>query len=126
MTPSLSAVNEVFRGGDEETGGKAGGVADPVFGRGGGHFHLQLDNLAWGVELTVLASAGDLADHVYVEVALGVSVDHVDGVELVDDVGECLGGGHHEGGVLHVVAVSAVALAAGLMTGRGGAMKGKA
>ena len=62
-------------------------------------------------ELAVLAGAGDLAEHVFVEVALGVSVGHADGVELVNDIGEDVGSGDHEGGILHVVAVGAAAFA---------------
>ena len=102
---------EVFRGGDEESGGAAGGITDLVLGRGGGHVHHQADDVARAAELAVLPGAGDFPEHVFVEVALGVAVGHVDGVELVHDVGEDAGGGHHEGGVLHVVAVSAATLA---------------
>ena len=48
---------------------------------------------------------GDLAEHVLVEVALGVTVGHVDVVELVDDVGQHASRGHHEERVLHVMGV---------------------
>ena len=104
---------EILGGGDEESGGAAGGIADLVLGRGGGHVHHQLDDVARAAELAVLPGAGDFPEHVFVEVALGVAVGHVDGIELVDDVGEHAGRGHHEGGVLHVVAVGAAAIAAG-------------
>ena len=104
---------EILGRGDEESGGAAGGIADLVLGRGGGHVHHQADDVARAAELAVLPGAGDFAEHVFVEVALGIAVGHVDGVELVHDVGEDAGRGHHEGGVLHVVAVGAAALAAG-------------
>ena len=104
---------EILGGGDEETGGAAGGIADLVLGRGSGHVHHELDDVARGAELAVLSGACNFPEHVFVEVALGVAVGHVDGVKLVHDVGEDLGSGHHEGGVLHVVAIGAAALAAG-------------
>ena len=53
-------------------------------------------------------------------------VGHVDGVELVDDIGEDARGGHHEGGVLHVVAVGAAALAVVCRRWPRVLMKGKA
>ena len=56
-------------------------------------------------ELPVLPGRGDLAEHVLVEIALGVAVGHVDVVELVDHVGQHPSRGHHEEGVLHVVGV---------------------
>ena len=58
------------------------------FGVGRGHIHHQLDDVAWGAELPILPGGGDLAEHVLVEVALGVAVGHVYAVELVDHVGQ--------------------------------------
>lgn len=104
-------VMQVFGGADEIAGAAAGRVADDVGRRRRGHFHHQLDDVARGTELAVLAGAGDLAQHVFVQVALGVAVGHVDVVELVNHVGQHPGRGHHEQGVLHVVAVGAAALA---------------
>lgn len=104
---------EIFGGGDEETGGAERGIADLVLGRGSGHVHHQLDDVARAAELAVLPGAGDFSQHIFVEVALGVAVGHVDGIELVHDVRQHARRGHHEGGVLHVVAVGAAALAAG-------------
>ena len=59
-------------------------------------------------------AGGDLAQHVFVEIALGVPVGHVDAVQLIDHVGQHPGRGHHEQGVLHVVGVGGAALAVGL------------
>jgi hypothetical protein len=103
---------EILGGGDEESGGATGGIADLVLGRGCGHVHHQADDVARAAELAVLPGAGDFPQHVFVEVALGVAVGHVDGVELIHDIGEDAGRGHHKGGVLHVVAVGAAAFAA--------------
>jgi len=54
------------------------------FSRRRGHVHHQLDDVARGAELPVLPGGVDLAEHVLVEIALGVAVGHVDAVELVD------------------------------------------
>ena len=98
-------LDEMFGGGDEEAGGAAGRIADDVLRGGRGHVHHQLDDVARRAELPVLPGGGDLAEHVLVEVTLGVAVGHVDVVELVDDVGQDPGRGHHEEGVLHVIGV---------------------
>ena len=107
---SLWCSTQVLRGGDEEARRAAGRIADHVLGRGRGHVHHQLDDVARGAELAVLPGGGDLAEHVFVEVALGVAVGHVDAVELIDHVGQHAGRGHHEERVLHVVGVGAAAL----------------
>jgi hypothetical protein len=79
----------------------------------GAVIHHQLDDVARRAELAVLPGAGDLAEHVLVQVALGVGVGHVDAVELVDHVGQHARRRHHEDGVLHVVRVGRVALLLG-------------
>ena len=53
-----------------------------------GHLHHQLDDVARRAELAVLPGAGDLAEHVLVEVALGVAVLHRDVVDHVHDLGQ--------------------------------------
>ena len=90
---------------DEEAGGAASRVADDVLRRGCGHVHHQLDDVARRAELSVLPGSRDLAEHVLVEIALGVAVGHVDVVELIDHVGQHPSRGHHEEGVLHVMGV---------------------
>ena len=86
-------------------GRAAGRIADDGLRGGRGHVHHQPDDVARRAKLPVLPGGGDLAEHVLVEVALGVAVGHVDVVELVDDVGQHAGRGHHEEGVLHVMGV---------------------
>ncbi len=98
-------LDEMLGGGDEEAGRAASRIADDVVRRGRGHVHHQPDDVARGAELPVLPRGGDLAEHVLVEIALGVAVGHVDVVELVDHVGEHARRGHHEEGVLHVMGV---------------------
>ena len=98
-------LHQVLRRGNEEARRAAGRVADRVLGRGGGHVHHQTDDVARRAELAVLSGGGNLAEHVLVEVALGVAVGHVDAIELVDHAGQHTGRGHHEKGILHVVAV---------------------
>ena len=70
-----------------------------------GHFHHELDDVARRAELAVLPGAGDLAEHVFVEVALGVAVLHRHVVDHVHDLGEQRRGGDGEARVLHVVGV---------------------
>ena len=93
--------------GDEEPGRAAGGVADDVLGCGVGHLDHELDDVPRRAELPVLPGGGDLAEHVLVQIALGVAVGHVDGVELIDHVGEHTRRGHHEQGILHMMRVGA-------------------
>ena len=98
-------LDEMLGGGDEEAGGAASGIADDVLRGGCGHVHHQPDDVARRAELPVLPGGGDLAEHVLVEITLGVAVGHVDVVELVDHIGQHPSRGHHEEGVLHVMGV---------------------
>ena len=106
-------IDQIFGDCDVEPASAAGRIAEDILRCGGDHFHHQLDDVSRTAELAVLTGGGDLSKHVLVEVAFGVAVGHVDVVELVDDVGEHARGGHHEGGILHVVAVGTAAFAAG-------------
>ena len=98
-------LDEMLGGRDEEAGRAAGRIADDVLRGGRGHVHHQPDDVARRAELPVLPGGGDLAEHVLVEITLGVAVGHVDVVELVDHVGQHPSRGHHEEGVLHVMGV---------------------
>ena len=77
-------VTHVLARCDKEPAGAARGIADDVGGGGCHHLHHQLDDVARGAELPVLSGRGDLREHVLVDVALGVAVDHGDLVEPVD------------------------------------------
>ncbi len=105
---------QVFARGHEKTAGAAGRVADGVGGGGRGHFHHQLDDVAWRTELAVLPCAGDLAEHVFVKVALGVAVVHGHGVEQVDHFGQQRGRGDGEARVFHVLRVGGTVAAVGV------------
>ncbi len=74
--------------GDEEPGGAAGRVADFVVGLRAGHLDHQRDDVARRAELAVLSGRGDLAEHVLVEVALGVAPLHRQVADQVDDLRE--------------------------------------
>ena len=52
-----------------------------------GQLDHQLDDVARRAELAVLPGGGDLAEHVLVDVALGVAVLHLQAVDHVDDLG---------------------------------------
>jgi len=67
--------------------------------------------MPWSAELAILSSRGDLAQHVLVEVSLGVCIGHFDTVQLIDHVGEYPWGRHDEDGILHVLGVGRVGFA---------------
>lgn len=92
----------VFPRSHEEARRARARVADAVRPGGLHHFDHELDDVAGRAELTVLPGAGDLAEEVLVEVALGVAVAHVDFVDGLHRLVQEAGGGDHEGGVLHV------------------------
>ena len=108
---------QVFAGGDEKARRAAGGVADDVLRRGRGHLDHEADDVARGAELAVLAGGGDLAEHVFVEVALRVAILHRHLVEQVHHLGQERRGGDGEAGILHVVGVGGAVAAQGAQKG---------
>ncbi len=76
---------QVFARGDEEAGSAASGIANDVFRLRRDHLDHELNDVARGAELAVLPGAGDLAEHVFVKVALRVAVLHRDLVDHVHD-----------------------------------------
>ena len=56
-------------------------------------------------KLAVLPGSGDLAQHVFVKIALRVSVLHWDLVDHVHNLGQQRGCGNGEAGALHVLGV---------------------
>src|SRR5208337_720737 len=81
-------VAEIFAGRDQEAAGARRWIADDVRWRGLGQLDHQRDDVARGAKLTILAGSGDLAEHVFVDIALGVAIVHPDLVELLDGLGE--------------------------------------
>ena len=77
-----------FARGDEEAAGAAGRIADRIPRRRLGQFDHQFDDVARGAELAVLPCAGDFAEHIFIDVALGVAIVHLHRIELVDHLGE--------------------------------------
>ncbi len=96
---------QVLADGDGEAAGADGGVAEDVPRGGRGDHHHQADDVARGAELSVLPGGGDLAEHVLVEIALGVPILHRHPVEHVHHLGQQSRRGDGETGILHVVAV---------------------
>ncbi len=76
-----------------------------VLGRRLHQFDHRGDDVPRRAELAVLAGGGDLAEHVFVDVALGVAAAHVELVELVDHLGEEGGARHLEPRVAHVARI---------------------
>ncbi len=94
-----------FADGHQKPAGSAGRIADDVRGLGLNHLHHQPDDVARRAKLPVLPGGGDLAQHVLVEIALGVAVLHGDLVDHVHDFGEQRGRGNGEAGPFHVLGV---------------------
>ena len=67
------ALAQVLARRDQEARGTASRVADDVGGLGRGELHHEPDDVARRAELPVLSGGGDHAEHVLVDVALGVA-----------------------------------------------------
>ena len=79
---------QILAGGDEKPSRAAGRIADHVARLRRGHLDHEPDDVARRAELAVLPGGGDLAEHVLVEVALGVAVLHRHLVDHVHDLRE--------------------------------------
>ena len=106
-------VAQVLAGLEQEAAGAAGRIADDVLRRRRGHLHHEVDNVARCAELPVCPGAGDLREHVFVEVALGVAVLHRDLGQEVDHLGEQRRRRNGEARALHVRGVRRAFLAHG-------------
>ena len=98
---------QIFAGGHQKAGGAAGRVHDAVARAWRHHLHHQPDDVARRAELAVLPGGGDLAEHVFVHVALGVAILHRHAVQHVHHPAEQRRGGDGEARVPHVVRVGA-------------------
>ncbi len=99
------ALAQEFAGRDQKAGSAAGRVADQIGGLRRGHLDHEADDVAGRAELAVLPGAGDLAQHVLVEIALGVAILHGHVVEQVHHLGQERGRGNGEARVLHVLGI---------------------
>ena len=81
-------VAQIFAGRDEKAAGAGRRIADRVPRPRRHHLDHQRDDVARRAELAVLPGAGDLREHVFVKVALGVAVLHRDVGQEVDHLGE--------------------------------------
>lgn len=95
-------IAQILAGGDEEAAGAACRIADHVIRRGLCQFDHQPDDMARRAELAVLAGRCDLAEHVFVEIALGVAILQRDLRQHVDHLGQQAGRGDGEARALHV------------------------
>ena len=102
----------------------AAGSHHHILRRGRGHLHHEPDDVARRAELAVLPGGGQLAQHVLVDVALGIAVVHGDVVDQVDDLGEQRRRGDGEAGVAHVVRVGGCRRPSCAGTGRCGRQAG--
>ena len=68
--------SDILPSGNKEVRGSAGRVADLVFGTRRGHLDHELDDVPRGAELTVDTGAGEVAQQILVQVAVGVAVLH--------------------------------------------------
>jgi len=89
----------------EKTSRAAGGIADHILGRGLGQLDHQLNDVARGAELSILPGSGNLREHVFVEIALGVASIHGQRCDQVNHLDEQCGRGDGEAGILHVLGV---------------------
>ena len=96
---------QMFPRGNQKAAGAACGIADDVLRRRRGQLDHQLDDVARRAELAVLAGAGNLAEHILVEVALGVPVLQRNVRQHVDDLGQQRRGRNGEARALHVLGV---------------------
>ena len=105
------ALAQIFAGGDEKTGRAACRIADDVRRLRRDHLDHQPDDVPRRAELAVLAGSGDLAEHVLVQVALGVALLHRHLVDHVDDLREQARRRDREPRVLHVMRVGGLVAA---------------
>ena len=106
-------VAEVFARRHEEAARTAGGIADDILRRGRGEFDHELDDVARSAKLAVLPGAGDFAEHVFVEIALGVAVFHRDQIDHVHHLRQQSRCRHGKPSILHVMGVSGAIAAQG-------------
>ena len=105
------ALAQVLARRDQEARRAAGRVADDVGGLGRSQLDHKPDDVARRAELPVLSGGGDLAEHVLVDVALGVALLHRHLVEQVHHLGQQRRSRDCEARVLHVVRVGGVGTA---------------
>lgn len=81
-------VPHIFARRDQKAACSTSRIADHVGGCGSGKFNHQLNDVPGRTELAVLSRRGDLAQHVFVQVAFGVPLFHRHRVDHVHDLGQ--------------------------------------
>lgn len=107
---------DVFGGRDKESGSATGRVTDDVVGRRLDELDHHLTDVLRGAELTVLTGSRELAEHVFIEVALHVEVGDVVLIEIVktsDNFLQNLRRGDEEHRIAHISGKGGVAAVGG-------------
>lgn len=97
---------QVLTDGDQETAGASGRIADDVRRLWLRQLDHQRNNVPRRAELPVLPGSRDLAEHVLVDITLGVAIVHPHIVELLHRLSEQRRRRNAEARVLHVLAES--------------------
>ena len=95
---------DVFGGGNEKSRRAAGRVADDVVGRGAQKRDHHVADVLGRAELPVAARGGELAEHVFIQIALHVEAGNVVFIQFFqtgDHLFQHLRRGHEKHGVLH-------------------------
>lgn len=97
---------EILASGNQKAAGANSGIADDVCRLWLRQLDHQRNDVPRRAELAVLPGGRDLAEHVLVEITLGVPIVHPDSVELLDRLREQRRRRDTETRVLHVLAES--------------------
>ena len=106
---ALVVLLDVLGGLNDEAGRTHGRVAYGVLDGGAHEFHHHAYDVARCAELSVIARSSHLAQDVLVDIAHGVAVVHVQGIDALHYLGEGARTLYEEGGVCHEAAIGAFA-----------------
>jgi len=102
------ALAQVLTCGNEKAGSSTRRVADDVPRRRRSKLDHQPDDVPRRAELSVLPGGGDLAEHVFIEITLGIAILHRHLIDQVHDLCEQRGHRNCEPRILHVVGIRRV------------------
>ena len=70
------SLTQILAGRHQKASRAAGWIADDVGRCRRSQLDHQPDDVTWGTELAVLSGGGDLSQHVFVDIALGITLLH--------------------------------------------------